>query len=370
MSLITALLSVLLCGYLIMRICDVFEPAADYLGRNMSKGIKGATLNAVASSLPEMLTTFMMLFFYDDKDGFAAGLATCAGSSVFNIAIIPACCVLAVRWSTRRVDNAVTIRRRTVLVRDGLMFVLAMVVLLVVLHGAEEITWVDGISLVSVYVVYMMWLLFDHRKSNPTETEVPDEGEVMNESTRSGWSALLLLDFHALFVAGRRFTPMLAWTSLMGALMGLGVVCYGLTVAVMAAADGLGIAPYFAALILAAAATSVPDTILSVKDALKGNDDDAISNALASNTFNLTTCIGLPLLAYGLIRNQSLSVSTGTDGVGVYELCLLMLGICTLVLVTLRSKPLRLPHAVVLIGLYGLFIAGVVTGEMGLWSWS
>ena len=366
MELSVVLLGVLACAFLIKRVCDVFEPAADYLGRNMSQGIKGATINAVASSLPELLTAFMMLFFYDDKGGFAAGLATCAGSSVFNVAIIPACCVLAVRWSGKRPDSALTIRRRKVLVRDGLTFVLAMAVLLTVLRGVEEITWHDGISLVSVYVVYVLWLLYDHRKAHTLDGLSDDD--VVLETGRTGWNALLTLDFYALFLAGRRLTPLMAWTSLLMALTALGFVCYGLTVFVMQAADGLGIAPYFSALILAAAATSVPDSILSVKDALKGNDDDAISNALASNTFNLTTCIGLPLLAYGLVYNQPLSVATGSDGVSVYELCMLMFGICTLVLITLRFKPLRLQHALVLIGLYTLFIAGVVTGEMGLWN--
>ena len=40
-------------SYLIMKACDVFELATDYLGRNMSEGVKGATLNAVGSSMPE-----------------------------------------------------------------------------------------------------------------------------------------------------------------------------------------------------------------------------------------------------------------------------------------------------------------------------
>ena len=36
----------------IMYGCNLFEPAADYLGRNMRDGVKGATINAVGSSLP------------------------------------------------------------------------------------------------------------------------------------------------------------------------------------------------------------------------------------------------------------------------------------------------------------------------------
>ena len=45
---------------------------------------------------------------------------------------------------------------------------------------------------------------------------------------------------------------------------------------------GLNLPISAVAIIIAAAATSVPDTILSVKDALKGNYNDAISNAFGS----------------------------------------------------------------------------------------
>ena len=51
-------------SYLIMKACDVFELATDYLGRNMSEGVKGATLNAVGSSMPEFLTTVFFLLMY------------------------------------------------------------------------------------------------------------------------------------------------------------------------------------------------------------------------------------------------------------------------------------------------------------------
>ena len=42
---------------------------------------------------------------------------------------------------------------------------------------------------------------------------------------------------------------------------------------------GLDLPISIVAVIIAAAATSVPDTILSIKDAKKGNYNDAISNA-------------------------------------------------------------------------------------------
>ena len=57
----------------------------------------------------------------------------------------------------------------------------------------------------------------------------------------------------------------------------------------------------FVAVILSAAASSVPDMVISIKDARKGNYDDAISNALGSNIFDISFALGLPLLLYTLV---------------------------------------------------------------------
>ena len=88
-----------------MYACDSFEDAADYLGRNMKPGVKGATINAVGRSLPELFTTAIFLFgphfseelFGKIGQGFASGIATCAGSAVFCAVIIPALCIFFVK---------------------------------------------------------------------------------------------------------------------------------------------------------------------------------------------------------------------------------------------------------------------------------
>ena len=76
--------------YIIKFACDSFEGASDHLGKKVYKmkpGIRGATIEAIASSLPELFTTLFLLFLYHDTDGFSAGIATCAGSAVFNAAV-------------------------------------------------------------------------------------------------------------------------------------------------------------------------------------------------------------------------------------------------------------------------------------------
>ena len=95
----TSLLVIVLTAIVIMYACDSFEEASDFLGRNMKEGTKGRTINAIGSSLPELFTTLILLFgphifpsiFKASGDeGFSAGIATCAGSAIFNAVIIPA----------------------------------------------------------------------------------------------------------------------------------------------------------------------------------------------------------------------------------------------------------------------------------------
>ena len=64
----------------IWRSSDGFEVASDFLGRRLPLGIKGATINAIASSMPEFLTTIFFLFYLRDPDGFSGGLGVTSGS--------------------------------------------------------------------------------------------------------------------------------------------------------------------------------------------------------------------------------------------------------------------------------------------------
>ena len=81
---------------IIWRSASGFEVASDYIGRRLSKGVKGATLNAIASSMPEFLSTVFFLFYLKDVNGFSGGLGITAGSSIFNLLVIPAAVILVV----------------------------------------------------------------------------------------------------------------------------------------------------------------------------------------------------------------------------------------------------------------------------------
>ena len=96
MGIIVPLIIILFTCLIIWRACDGFEVASEYIGRNMSEGVRGGTINAISSSIPELFTTLIALFVLSDTEGIAIGLDTTAGSALFNGMIIPAVCILCV----------------------------------------------------------------------------------------------------------------------------------------------------------------------------------------------------------------------------------------------------------------------------------
>ncbi len=373
LNLLLALALVGLASVIIMYACNSFEDAADHLGRNMPPGVKGATINAIGSSLPELLTTFILLVFFLDKDGYSGGIATCAGSAIFNAAVIPGVCILAVVYLG--VKNAkgqrdkvpfIEVGRPTIL-RDGFFFVLAELVLIFLL-GSHVMHWWMGAVLMSVYAIYFTVLMVqfklhgDEDEEGSTDQDDDDEEE---EEEVGFLKALLTFDFNNLYFKGAELNNGRAWAVLASATAIIGVACYILSWAVVDAADTLGIPLYFTTVILAAAATSVPDTVLSIKDAMDGDYDDAVANAIGSNIFDITVALGLPLFVFALINGPIELSSVGGSAADVQILRVVLLGFTAIVLITfLLGRKMSAIKGAFLISLYGFWTAFIVMRAM------
>ena len=371
-----ALGTIVLCSIFIMYACDSFEPASGYLGRNMPSGVRGATINAIGSSLPELMTTIVFLFgpvfwpavYGDRMDAFSAGIATTAGSAIFNAVIIPAVCILAVMFvgvrqsdGTRKKIDHIVLTKSTV-VRDGFFFLLAESALIWFLRDTSLVWWMGG-ALVLIYIAYFSFLMvqFKLHGSQDGDRDDGDDGDGDGDEGGAGILGLgWLLDFNARFFGGASFNTGRAWVVLAGATVVIGVACMFLVWAVNSSAAALGVAPYFTAVILAAGATSVPDTVLSVKDALNGEYDDAIANAVGSNIFDICVCLGLPLLVYGLFVGsvEVMGVGAAADvqilRVALFATTGVVLGLF------LIGKRLGRGKAIALFGLYFVWTAFVI----------
>jgi cation:H+ antiporter len=339
----------------IWKACDYFEEGSTFLGRGMPAGVRGATINAIGSSLPELLTTFCLLFLFQDQDGYSAGIATCAGSAVFNAVIIPALVILVVPLSRGR---AIVLDRATVL-RDGAFF-LAAEGLLIYFLGDSTLTWWMGAALLGMYLCYGAYLARQIQQAEDAMVDEDADTPTVDVAGRTLRSEFPTVGFEppAVTSAGK------AWWFLGASTFVIGVACYGLSWSVVKLAAWWQIPTYFTAVVFAAAATSVPDTILSIKDAQRGEYDDAIANAVGSNIFDITVCLGLPLLCYGLVYGD-VHVSSIDGAASVQSLRVALLAVSVLVLGVLLIGRIGKSKGYALLGVYGLWMAYLVHQAWG-----
>lgn len=252
------------CCIGIMKACNYFEPAADYLGRNMSAGARGSIINALGSSMPELLVT--LAFVLTGKpELILAGIAVTAGSAIFNAVLIPAVAILfAGDGEGNKVDRFALDRK--VLMRDG-CYLLLIEGLLIWMLGLPAFTpWMVVLLLVS-YGIYAFHVMSDSRKAGEKSEEY--DGEIKTSGK--------------------------AWMYLVGSMGALGVFCHFLAVSIEKIAHINHWPVFIVAVVLGAAATSLPDTILSVKSAKDGEFEDAVGNAIGSNIFDVTGALAIPM---------------------------------------------------------------------------
>lgn len=290
----SVLLMIISC-LVIWRSAAGFEIASDYLGRKLTYGIKGATINAIASSMPEFLSTFFFLFYVKDVNGFSGGLGITAGSSIFNLLVIPAAVILVISFRTPGKTIEIT---KKVLRRDSIVLILTILVLVLVIDQ-RELKPVHGLILVAAYVAYLgyMFFIMKNLRGNRLEVvtpvrEIPDQSLLVK---------ILTLRMECLVVGRREINNSNAWTLLILSTLVMSLGTLLLVRGTEILSEVMHIPILFVAVVLSAAASSIPDAVISVKDAKKGNYDDAISNALGSNIFDISFALGLPLLLYTLM---------------------------------------------------------------------
>ena len=115
----------------------------------------------------------------------------------------------------------------------------------------------------------------------------------------------------------------------------------------------------FVALILASAASSFPDTIISIKDAQRGQYDDAISNALGSNIFDVCFALGFPLFIFTILNGHIQMPPEMIDLSSELRLLLWLLTFVAVIIFTWGSYIGR-KKAVILLSIYFMFVTYII----------
>lgn len=256
---ITLIFSSILIYFLGKRFATASSHIGDHL--KLSRSVKGATFDAVASSMPElMVALFSVIFFHS----FEIGIGTIAGSALFNLLVIPGIAVLVA-------PVAFTVSRR-VIMRDALFYIISVFLLFITVFYFP--VWGIGIAILFLagYAHYLM-VIAKHAKKDKDEAVKEKKGVNIKKE-------VIIAIISTIF---------------------MGIVTYFLTESSINLAHALNISPIFIGFILIAAVTSIPDTVISVVNARKGDIDDATSNVFGSNIFDILVGLGLPLLIFSII---------------------------------------------------------------------
>ncbi len=289
--------------------------------------VQGSVVVAVGSSFPELAS----VVFTALAGAFDMGVGAIVGSAVFNVLVIPA---LAGIFTDTEIESS-----RTVVYKEAQFYMIAVSALVVTFALAVIYAPVSdgpGISglitrpLAAIpLLLYGLYLFIQWQDVSDSQRETSGAGGVLRS-----WGKLVV----GLLVI------LLAVEQLVGSVKALGTT--------------FGIPEFLAGVTIVAAATSLPDTLVSVRSARAGKDIASLGNVLGSNTFDLLVALPLGVLIDGSVP-VNFAVAAPMMGV---------LTVATILLFTVLRTDLSLSTAesyVLLVG-YILFVGWVVAESVGV----
>ena len=291
--------------------------------------VQGAILAAVGSSAPEIASTIIATVRYGD---FELGIGVIVGSAVFNILVIPA---LSVLLSEGALDTG-----RDVVYKEAQFYMLSVAALFLVLALAVIYNPVEGdalrgnvtrplaLSLLALYGLYVFVQYLDVSDADTKSITLP------RRSLTIQWA--LLIGGVALIIAGVE----------------------GLVFAAVGLGEAFGTPSFLWGLTVVAAATSLPDALISVTAARIDEPAVSLGNVLGSNVFDLLVAIPA-----GVILAGATAVSF-TAAVPMMA----FLVVATIILFGFARTGMEITdgEAVAMLALYAVFVGWLLAESVGV----
>lgn len=217
---------------------------------NIPQFIIGATLVAVGTSLPEMAAS--MAASAEGKSDMA--VANVLGSVTFNIALV---------LGTVFLISKKIAPERDLFAKDSAWALFPMLVFLLMIFDGI-ISRLEGILFIFLMIAYVMFLVSDAKELLALEGEEDKEKFAWFKTL-----ALLLVGF-VMIVVGANYT-----------------IDSGASIA-----RSFGVSEWLVGLFLISFGTSLPELVVSIAAARKGNADMSIGNIIGSNVANFTMVLG------------------------------------------------------------------------------
>lgn len=286
---------------------------------NIPTSVRGATFDAIASSFPEFATAMIAVLLYHKFND--VGVATVAGSGIFNILLIPLVSILAFKGVELNLKV-----KSTYVYRDMIFYLISIITLFIFTYiGYFNIY--TGLILLLIYAAYIYVLYLQTKDFRDNQEEQEELEEDMSYWLITFWIVIAMA---------------IIWISIDA------IIASALVIA-----DAIHVPPFIVSVVVIAAATSIPDTLLSVKSARKGDADGAISNAVGSNIFDICVGLGIPMVIAGRTIEVQLSQNAGMFG-------FLLISMFTTGVLLLKKKGMHKKDAAIMGIVYLAFIVYVV----------
>lgn len=289
--------------FLLVKGADWFVDGASGLARKLGipQLVIGLTIVAMGTSLPEAAVSISAAL----RGNAEITIGNIVGSNILNILIILG--VTALIATLKVADSTV---------RYEIPFmIVATFVLLWLGYTGGQVTWLEGVILWVLFLLYLRYLYMMAKKGKEEEREA----EQLSTAKIIG----LILAGVVMIAAGSNF-----------AVEGASNL-----------AKALGISQRFIGLTIVALGTSLPELVTSVSAARKHNADIAIGNIVGSNIFNILFIVGTTAL---------ITPVTFASGFVVDTLIAAAVGILLFVCVA-RTRELRKKAGIVMLLAYILY---------------
>lgn len=289
--------------FLLVKGADWFVDGASGLARKLGipQLVIGLTIVAMGTSLPEAAVSISAAL----RGNAEITIGNIVGSNILNILIILG--VTALIATLKVADSTV---------RYEIPFmIVATFVLLWLGYTGGQVTWLEGVILWVLFLLYLRYLYMMAKKGKEEEREA----EQLSTAKIIG----LILAGVVMIAAGSNF-----------AVEGASNL-----------AKALGISQRFIGLTIVAFGTSLPELVTSMSAARKHNADIAIGNIVGSNIFNILFIVGTTAL---------ITPVTFASGFVVDTLIAAAVGILLFVCVA-RTKELRKKAGIVMLLAYILY---------------
>lgn len=251
-------LMLLILGFaLLIKGSDILVDGASNVAQkfNIPTIIIGLTIVAIGTSMPELMVSVTSAV-----EGHSdISLGNIIGSNISNLFLILGLCSiikpLIFKRQTRVIENPFTI------------FVTVLLFLLCINGGNNTITKIEGVILLTICVIFIIYNIIMAKKGNEFDKEI-----LLDESNESMLKATIKI------------------------ILGIVALKFGGDFVVKGAsniAQAIGITEKMISLTIVAFSTSLPELITSITATRKGEVDMAIGNIVGSQIFNILLILGV-----------------------------------------------------------------------------